>query len=66
MDWLQICKSTRQSSTITRYAQQDHYEWHAEMFVAWLLDRKALAKWNSDIAAYMDDLVNDAIAQGKK
>ena len=44
-------KSAKNGSTITRYAQQDHYEWHAEMFVAWLLDRKSLAKWNSDIAA---------------
>ena len=47
--------------TITRYAQQDNYEWHAEMFVAWLLDRQALANWNEDAAIYMDELIKNAI-----
>lgn len=58
--------SAKQGSTITRYALQDKYEWHAEMFVAWLLDRKALANWNADVATYIDKLVNTAIARDKK
>ncbi|WP_085299262.1 phage minor head protein [Cognaticolwellia mytili] len=50
-----------ENNTITRYAKENNFEWHAEMFVAWLLDRKALAAWNDDIAQYMDNLVNKAI-----
>jgi len=61
-----LFKTATSGSTITRYAQQNHYEWHAEMFVAWLLDRKALANWNEEITAYMDNLVNNAINKGNK
>lgn len=59
-------KTAKRGASITRYAQENAYEWHAEMFVAWLLDRKALASWNDEIATYMDKLMRSAIARDKK
>jgi len=54
-------KSAKLGTTITTYALKNNYEWHAELFVAWLLDRKSLAQWNPTIAKYMDDLINKAL-----
>ncbi len=47
--------------TMTKYANENDYEWHAELFSAWLLNRKALAEWNNDIAEYFDKLMQKAI-----
>ena len=49
---------------ITRYARKDHFEWHAEHFTAWVLNRKALAEFNTEIAEYFDKLVETVVSQG--
>jgi hypothetical protein len=46
---------------LTRYSTQNFKEWHAEHFVMWLLNRKALAAWNADVALYFDQLMKQAL-----
>ncbi len=46
---------------LTDYSASNWKEWHAEHFVMWLLNRKALAAWNEDIALYFDQLMKQAL-----
>ncbi len=51
---------------LTQYAESSGKEYHAESFVAWLLDRKALYKHDPITAKHMDGVMNKAIkAQSK-
>ncbi len=51
---------------LTQYSQKDHKEYHAESFVAWLLDRDALHKHDPVTAKHMDNVISKAIkAQSK-
>lgn len=47
--------------TLTTYAMTNEFEWHAEHFVAWVLNREALAKWSPEIAEYMDELMKKGL-----
>lgn len=49
------------AKTITQYSRTNKYEWHAEHFVAWVTNRKALAAWDESIAKHFDDLMERAI-----
>ena len=49
------------SAWLTQYATENFKEWHAEHFVMWLLNRKALAAWNEDVALYFDQLMKQAL-----
>ena len=49
------------SDWLTKYATENFKEWHAEHFVMWLLNRKALAAWNEDVALYFDQLMKQAL-----
>jgi hypothetical protein len=51
-------------SGFTQYSGYNHYEWHAEHFAAWVLNRSALAEFNADIAAYFDMLVQQVLTKG--
>ena len=51
----------RHKQSLTTYATTSIDEWHAEHFAAWVLNREALAKWNSDIAVYFDNLIEKAM-----
>ena len=44
-------------TSITRYGQQDVWEWHAEHFAAWALYREKLNEHHPDIVTYFDELV---------
>ena len=46
--------------SLTVYADTNAFEWHAEHFTAWVLNRDALARWNKDIAEYFDDAIEKA------
>ncbi len=46
---------------LTYYSQYSHREYHAEHFVAWLLDRDALYAFDPITAKHMDTVVNKAI-----
>ncbi|CCU70924.1 phage minor head protein [Thalassolituus oleivorans] len=46
---------------LTRYANTNNHEWHAEHFTAWVIDRDALAGWNLEVAEYFDRMVDNAI-----
>ncbi len=46
---------------ITTYGQTNSKEWHAELFVMWVLNRKALESWNKDIALYFDNLMKQVL-----
>lgn len=46
---------------ITQYSLTNDKEWHAEHFALWILNRKALAAYNKDIALYFDKLMQDVI-----
>lgn len=50
----------------TRYGRTNKYEWHAEVFALWLFNRAALAIAYPEMAAYMDRLVDAAIASTRK
>ncbi|MNN96577.1 hypothetical protein D3C81_2155950 [compost metagenome] len=45
------------TACLTQYARTNDFEWHAEHFAAWLLNRKALAEWNGSVAEYFDRMV---------
>jgi hypothetical protein len=47
--------------SLTRYATRDAIEWHAEHVAAWVLNRPALAVWDSAVAAYIEELLERAI-----
>lgn len=49
------------NTRITRYGGSNNFEWHAEHFAAWVLNRKALAEWNNDIAEYFDELIKGVL-----
>jgi hypothetical protein len=42
---------------VTQYSLSNDFEWHAEHFAMWMLNRKALAKWDEGIAIYFDKLM---------
>ena len=46
---------------ITQYSLSNNFEWHAEHFAMWLLNREALAKWDESIAVYFDKLMEAAL-----
>jgi len=46
---------------LTTYGQTNSKEWHAELFVMWVLNRKALESWNKDIALYFDNLMKQVL-----
>lgn len=52
------------TAELTRYSGKDKFEWHAEHFAAWVLNRKALAEFNAEIAEYFDKLVATVVNQG--
>jgi hypothetical protein len=45
---------------VTQYSLSNDFEWHAEHFAMWLLNRDALAKWDEGIAVYFDKLLEAA------
>jgi hypothetical protein len=47
--------------SLTLYGSQDRFEWHAEHFAAWLLNRDALAQWSPSVANHFDQIMNRAI-----
>ncbi|MCT6700912.1 phage head morphogenesis protein [Rheinheimera sp. 4Y26] len=49
------------SDWVTVYSTENFKEWHAEHFVMWLLNRKALAAWREDVALYFDQLMKQAL-----
>jgi len=51
---------------ITRYAEYNDKEFHAEHFSAWLLNRDALLEHDKSIALYFDNLIDTAIASMSK
>lgn len=51
---------------LTQYSAVNHMEWHAEHFVAWLVDRDALAAWDPSVAQHFDELLETAITRGAK
>ncbi|MDR8523464.1 phage minor head protein [Shewanella fidelis] len=51
---------------LTRYSNSNHYEWHAEHFTAWVLNRNALAEFSPEIAEYFDKLIMDVLAKEPK
>ena len=54
------------TKALTRYSSANSYEWHAEHFTAWLLNRERLAQWDEGIALYFDKLIEDAIRSDRK
>lgn len=56
----------RLAESITTYGRTNAREWHAEHFLAWLVNREALARWNPSVASYFDNLVEGAINRGSK
>lgn len=46
---------------VTQYSLSNDFEWHAEHFALWLLNRDALAKWDEGIAVYFDKLMESVI-----
>jgi len=54
-------QAAKQGSWITRYSNSNHNEWHAEHFVAWVLNRDELSKYNEAIAVYFDELMEKAL-----
>jgi len=54
---------------LTRYSEwnNDKYEYHAEQFAAWLLNRDELAKFDTAAAQHFDGLIETAIkSKGRK
>jgi hypothetical protein len=49
------------SKGITQYSLSNNFEWHAEHFAMWILNRDALAKWDKSIAEYFDNLMESVI-----
>ncbi|MBL4832164.1 MAG: F protein [Aliivibrio sp.] len=47
--------------SITEYGSKNYDEWHAEHFVAWVLNRETLYQWNKEVALYFDALINKVI-----
>ena len=45
---------------LTRYANYNDQEFHAELFTAYSINRKALNKIYPDLVKYMDDLIDEA------
>lgn len=56
----------KDKTSLTEYGDYNNHEWHAEHFTAWALNRDALAKWNPEIAEWMDKVVDDAIRNTTK
>jgi len=52
--------------SMTTYGRTNSREWHAEHFLAWLVNRDALKRWNPSVAIYFDNLVKAAINRGSK
>lgn len=50
------------NTAITTYSEQDIWEWHAEHFAAWAINREVLAESYPDIATYFDDLMDALLA----
>lgn len=46
---------------VTQYSLSNDFEWHAEHFAMWLLNRDALANWDEGIAVYFDKLIEAAL-----
>jgi hypothetical protein len=46
---------------VTQYSLSNDFEWHAEHFAMWMLNREALAKWDENIAVYFDKLMEAAL-----
>lgn len=46
---------------VTQYSLSNDFEWHAEHFAMWMLNREALAKWDEGIAVYFDKLMEAAL-----
>lgn len=47
--------------SITTYSTQNTFEWHAEHFALWALNREVLAKHHPDIAKYFDELMDNLL-----
>lgn len=54
------------SISLTEYGAANAREWHAEHFVAWVLNRAALAQWRPEVADYFDNLLEQAIMSSRK
>lgn len=52
--------------SLTQYGAANALEWHAEHFVAWALNRDALAQWQPAMADYFDNLLERAIISRRK
>lgn len=52
--------------SMTTYGRTNPREWHAEHFLAWLVNRDALERWDPFVATYFDNLVKTAINRGSK
>lgn len=51
---------------ITQYGTFNSAESHAELFVAWVVDRDSLFKRSPEVARYFDDLVEKAIESSER
>ncbi len=51
---------------LTYYSHYSHRKYHAEHFIAWLLDRDALYAFDPITAKHMDIVVNNAIKAKSK
>ncbi|GLX86364.1 hypothetical protein tloyanaT_26170 [Thalassotalea loyana] len=49
------------ANSLTHYGSSLDVEWFAEHFLAWALNRKALAKWNNEVAEYFDNLIKSTL-----
>lgn len=51
---------------LTVYSGENHKEWHAEHFAAWLFNRAALERWDQNVTQYFDNLVERATTSTTK
>ena len=51
---------------MTQYGTSNAAESHAEAFVAWVINREAMAKRSPELAEYFDDLMRVALNSNKR
>lgn len=54
------------ADTVTMYARTNKFEWHAEHFVGYMLNRQAMNEWWPDAVKYFDDLIDRATESATK
>lgn len=64
--WAGTPSAPRLGKRITAYSGTNNVEWHAEHFVAWLTNYKALKQWSPEIAQHFDDMIEAATNRNSK